>query len=251
MTPLSCRVCAAPLSSKDIDRRLAIISCRHCGSVFDLTRTSAGASVPTPALAPEPLPRAEVRERPPVPMPERFKVERRGRHLRVQWRWFRPIEHLFLLFFAVAWNTFLVGWYYIALSIGNEGAVGWLMALFPIGHVAAGVAVGYSALTGLLNTTRLTVDPTGKLDVSHIPLPWFPAPSIEANQIEQLYAQQHTQTQNGKSTERYALFAILRDHSRVKLLDRLESLDQALWLEQEIERLLDIRDRPVSGEARP
>ena len=46
----------------------------------------------------------------------------------------------------------------------------------------------------------------------------------------------------------YELRAVTRDHQGLLLLRGLHSLDQALWLEQEIELLLDIRDRPVAGE---
>jgi hypothetical protein len=42
--------------------------------------------------------------------------------------------------------------------------------------------------------------------------------------------------------------AVTREHTGVLLLERLDTLQQALWLEQELEERLDIRDRPVAGE---
>ena len=66
--------------------------------------------------------------------------------------------------------------------------------------------------------------------------------------IEQLYATRKvTQGKNG-TTETFELHGIRRDHSRFKILGGLEKLEQALWLEQEIEGLLGLRDRSVSGE---
>ena len=59
-----------------------------------------------------------------------------------------------------------------------------------------------------------------------------------------------TRGKNGTSVT-FEVMAVTRNHSAVKLLDNLSSLEQALWVEQEIETLLRIRDRAVDGEYQP
>ena len=56
-------------------------------------------------------------------------------------------------------------------------------------------------------------------------------------------------TKNG-STTTYELQAVTTMHSALVLLKGLDSLGQGLWLEQEIERRLGIRNEPVAGEYR-
>jgi hypothetical protein len=52
---------------------------------------------------------------------------------------------------------------------------------------------------------------------------------------------------NSTSTT-YEVYAILQDGARQKLLSGLHEIEQALYIEQEIERFLEIEDRPVRGE---
>lgn len=73
--------------------------------------------------------------------------------LAVQWRWFVP-QAIFAVFFALAWDAFLVFWYWMAFTKGGP----WVMFVFPLAHVAVGVAVTYGALSKLLNSTIVTVD---------------------------------------------------------------------------------------------
>ncbi|MFW5921545.1 MAG: hypothetical protein ACOCUS_06870 [Polyangiales bacterium] len=124
------------------------------------------------------------------------------------------------------------------------------MFIFPIAHVAVGVGITYGALATLLNTTTVRVT-RGELHVRHFPLPWWPAPRIPTNALEQLYVERKvTSTKNGTKV-RWNLRAVTRGHSGQKIVGGLEDMDQALYLEQEIESVLDIRDRAVAGEYRP
>ncbi len=259
MRKLSCRSCGAELDAGQLDRRLAIIICSHCGAIFDLARRGGGGlageggeQVEAPA-GPNAPPDAGARaresspERAPVAMPSRFRIERGSDRLAVRWRWFQWSD-LFLLFFAIAWDSFLIGWYSMTTVMGDApGPMKLIMMVFPLAHVAVGVGVTYRALAGLLNTTSVQVaDRT--LSVRHFPLPWWPAPKIPVDSLEQLYVSKKVKHGKNTATVTYELRAVTRDHHGRKLLGGLQSLDQALWLEQEIELLLGIRDRPVAGE---
>jgi hypothetical protein len=237
---LRCPACAAPLAPEDLDARQRLAACRHCGGLFDIARVQAAAgSVFDSGSVPA------VRGR--VPMPEYLKVQRRGNAVEVSWRWMSPL-YIFLAFFAVAWNAFLVVWYTLVLGQIPEGGV--MMApfvLFPLVHVAAGIGIAYLAVAGFLNSTHLRAEKHGRVQVSHGPLPWYPNPHLPADDLTQLYVVRHErQNKNGASIT-YKLFALDKDHRRIPLLAGLDDRDQALWLEQEVEAVLGLRDEPVEG----
>jgi len=111
------------------------------------------------------------------------------------------------------------------------------------------VAITYATLAGLLNRTTITVD-AARLTVRHGPVPWRPLPTLARGEIEQLYVTREvSRGKNGVSVS-FSVRAVTRGHSGLPLVKGLDQLDQALWLEQEFEQHLDLRDRPVAGELR-
>lgn len=245
MNALQCKACGASMDAGDLDRRLGIVTCSHCGAIYDLTRRT-GRDAVLPDVS-EALGKEEAPERAPAALPPKFTLDHKGAdRLQVRWRWFTT-KGLFLLFFAIAWNAFLVNWYAIGLSADETDM---FMFVFPLGHVAVGIGVGYAALANLLNRTVLTVT-RGTLRVRHTPLPWWPAPTIPTKSLEQLYVERAVSHSKNGTTVRWVLRAVTREHTGLKLLPGLDELSQALWLEQEIEDVLGIRDRPVAGEYQP
>ena len=251
MNALSCRACGAALNADDLDRRLAIITCRNCGSIFDLS------SRKDRETSAQPLAKGASPARAPAAMPAGYEVDGTsaagGRRFTVTWRWFKPAM-LFLIPFAIAWDGFLFVWYSIAFGTdlgqsGPEAGFDLLMVLFPIGHVAAGVVVTYLAITNIVNRTRLSVTPES-LKVRHFPLPFWPAPTVPVAEIEQLFITREVSHNKNGTSVTYELRAITRDHASLKLLKGFDDIEPLLWLEQELERVLDIRDRPVAGEFR-
>jgi len=71
---------------------------------------------------------------------------------------------IFLIGFAIAWNSFLVMWYGIAFAAWNSG--GWFSALFAIGHLGAGLWMIWKILFTLLGKVRL------RINQSEITLSW-------------------------------------------------------------------------------
>jgi serine/threonine protein kinase len=63
---------------------------------------------------------------------------------------------VFLIPFAIAWNSFLVMWYGMAISTWLSG--GWFMGLFAIGHLAVGLGLIGSILFILFGKMALRID---------------------------------------------------------------------------------------------
>lgn len=183
-----------------------------------------------------------------IPIPERFNVERTASELRVSWRWWRA-HHWFLLFFVIAWDAFLVFWYF-----GSPAAHGGLLfKIFPIAHVAVGAGLTYSVLTGAFNRTVLSAR-RGHLRVKHGPLPWRGNRDIDAADIRQLFVTEvvsrHTDSDTNRTTvtHAYDLRVVLTSNKEVTLVRKLESHAQGEYLERTFERYLGIEDRRVPGE---
>lgn len=248
MNQLSCQSCGSPLQVDGFDRRLAVVHCSHCGGLFDLTRQRTAVDAETNPVAQS---AADVQfainddvgssqaanARPVAAMPAGFTVTGDGQ-LSVRWSW-RSASTLFLLGFAVLWNLIVL------VQFGITG-----LDLFRVVFLLLGLGLLYRGIAGVINSTTIAVD-ENVLTVRHSPLPWFPAPTIDISAIEQLFVSEgHTKSKNGTRTPYYLLNAVLRDNSMRRLSTRLPDIGQALYLEQEFERVLHIRDRNVAGEVR-
>jgi serine/threonine protein kinase len=63
---------------------------------------------------------------------------------------------VFLIPFAIAWNSFLVMWYGMAISTWSSG--GWFMGLFAIGHLAVGLTLIFTILFTIFGKMSLRID---------------------------------------------------------------------------------------------
>jgi hypothetical protein len=179
-----------------------------------------------------------------APRPGNVTIDQEADALRLAYRWFSP-KYVFMAFFCVAWDGFLLFWYGIALS--QKTGMGNIMIWFPIAHVAAGIGITYSTLAGFLNRTVVRVSSTA-VTVRHGPLPWFGQKSVAASDIGQVYRQQVVTTgSRGGSSVTYRLSVATHDQRKIDLLS-CDSADTALFVEQEVERYLGIGDRRVAGE---
>jgi hypothetical protein len=89
-----------------------------------------------------------------------------------------------------------------------------------------------------------------QLSVTHGPLPWPGNLTLPRASLQQLFCEE--QVRNGKNGVSYSynVVAVLQDKSRVKLVTGLDAPEQALFIEQKLERQLGIADRSVAGEMR-
>ena len=227
---LSCPYCTHDIPAADINLDRMVAKCASCSAVFSFEDQLAGADSPRP-------------RRLDVPLPKGISVERQGYELAITRRWLSP-KYFFLIFFCLIWDGFLCFWYSMAISQRI-----WFMALFATGHAAIGLFLTYSTIAGFLNQTLIRVS-SGQLAVSHGPLPWWGNKRLESSGIAQVYCKEHISRGKNSTTTTYEVHASTHAGKHEKLVDSLDSSDQALYLEQEIERFLSIKDVPVVGEVR-
>jgi hypothetical protein len=119
--------------------------------------------------------------------------------------------------------------------------------LFPLLHVAVGIGLTYYVIAGYLNKTYVRVD-ISNIVIKHAPLPFFGNKTLNSSGIKQLYTKEKVSHSRHGSSVSYEVHVITHDRKNVKLLSGLESSEQALFIEQKIERFLKIEDKAVKGE---
>jgi hypothetical protein len=174
-------------------------------------------------------------------LPDKLELRNEGSGIEIIRKWF-GWKTLFLTVFAVFWDGFLLVWYSFTLPMGLT-----LFTLFPLIHVAAGVGITYTALTGWINRTRIRVD-QGRISVRHGPLPWLGNKDLDGSTLKQLYSKEKVSRGRNSTSITYEVHAITNTGKNVKLVSGLESSEQALYIEQEIERYFGIEDAPVRGQ---
>ena len=140
-----------------------------------------------------------------------------GELLHLKIRWFTPM--LFgIIFFCIAWDSFLVFWYSIALTQPNTP---WIMIVFPICHVAVGVGLTYSTIASLFNSTHIIAD-QHVLSIKHGPVPWWANKELNVKDIRKLMIRKsHNTYQNHNSQISFKVVADVNGEE-TPLLNRLE-----------------------------
>jgi predicted Zn finger-like uncharacterized protein len=224
MMRLRCPECDAEIDADDVNLEQMAAKCRRCHAVFRIDGLVGGRAV-------KPLD---------TPMPDGMTLEHTAAGLRITRRWF-TWGTLFITAFAVFWNGFLV------VTLGSAFVSGFYpIAAFASIHILIGLGLIYWALAGFLNRTTVDVEPI-ELRVRHGPVP-FPGKRLEAGAVRQLYAKEHISRRRNSSSVTYELHAVTDAGRHAKLVSGLTSSEQALFLEQEIERYLRLEDRPIRGE---
>ncbi len=227
---ISCPDCNAPIDGTQININSSLAKCKECGSVFQIRDDAF-------FLSDRP-------HRPEMIMPPGTDVLELPSSLdiRIDWLKSHPAGALgFLTFFAALWNGILLVIAFGMISAGNFGALSFLAI-----HGAVGLGLAYYLSRIYLNYTDIIVtDDEIEIQEQPIPNPFTPPKSIDRDQIDQLYVTKYvSSTTNGIPSYAYALYAILKNGKKLQLIKGMNKETQ-LYLEQKIERFLDIKDRLV------
>jgi hypothetical protein len=221
---VTCPNCAADIPAADVELTTRLAKCRGCDEVFPL---------PASVTDPDALP----------PVPPGVKVTDDGLSRRLSFRWFGP-GTVFGGLFAIAWDTFLVFWYWNAAF---KGPINWFATLFPVGHVAVGVYLKYRVLCELVNRTVIEVGDV--LRVWHGPFPWPGGVELPAVEVLAVFCVPVASRGKKAVTVSYTVKAATEEGSEVTLLTGLDTLPRAKFFELTIERWLGLPPTPVPGEA--
>jgi hypothetical protein len=221
MTDVRCEGCQSVIESSSIDWERDLASCTRCGRLTDLRRARARAPK-TPEATDAP------RARPTLQLPVGMSMTE-GRELVIRRRWLRRKHWFLLVMFAGAAV-------YVAYLWATLGASAWLV----VGTLFV-VSSNLNLAAMFLNATSVTAGTDG-VTVRHGPLPSLFArnASLKTSDIAQLYA--------AKFGALFAVEAKLKSGAVARLVAPLVAPEQALFIEQRLERALGLKDAPVEGE---
>ena len=234
MKSFNCSACGAALEDNAMDRRLGIVCCSHCDAIYDLaSRASQLSDEEINSLK-------ETFNRVAVPLPEKLTIEESPEALKVSWRWGGS-----LLYFI-----FLGG-----LSLGILSVSGIpFVTTFDLDLIVFALLPTWGALISvyglaqvLFTSTRVVVDKESLL-VQHGPITFKASYTFARAEIEQLYIKERIEKGRFRF---YGVHALLTTGDHVELISTLETVEQALWIEQRLEGRLGIRGAAVEGEFRP
>ena len=183
-----------------------------------------------------------------IGIPDKIQIDKSFQHLHIERKWF-GFKFIFLTLFVVVWDAFLVNWYARAFSFSFQEVGDLMFVLFPLLHVAVGIGLTYYVFAGYLNKTVIEVD-FHSITIKHTPVPFWGNKKVSSKTIRQLYCKRDDFPNNRNSYRAFAVHAITSERRNIKLLSGLDTSEQALFIEQEIEKFLNIEDKPVKGEIR-
>lgn len=150
--------------------------------------------------------------------PGRFRATR---------RWWTPAV-LFMTLFALFWDGFLVLWYSIAFGFTGMGAlsgIGICFVLFPLGHVAVGVAITWWVIATWFNRTVVDVR-DGRVTSSVGPIPW-PFGRTHAVVLD---AVDRFRVEAKGARRGYGVVAEMKDGEALRVVAHLRNEGQAGWV---------------------
>lgn len=223
---VTCPECNEIVPAENINIKALVAKCNDCDNVFDWRQS-------------------QIDRAPKVPrnfeMPEKFEVYNRGGELFIAFRWFNS-SFIALTIFCIIWDGFMAFWFSIAFFTGE-----YEMALFGSLHGMVGVGLTYYTIAGYINKTYIGLN-YNILKIKHAPLPFWGNREIPVEELSQLYVKRHEQQGKNKTTVTYQLHATLKSGEEKTLVTGFDEPEKALYLEQEIEKFLRIKDEPVAGE---
>lgn len=232
---LSCPECRSAIAPGEININMLLAKCSNCGVVFSF-EDRAAAALPAGANVQD---RQYAKDRGDIPMPPGIEAQALLSELNLQISW-RNRAQGFLTLFTVIWNLFVIPFAIFAILSGELQIL-----LFLSLHLSVGVGLLYVLIANLVNKT--TIQATNqKLIVEHapLPIPFRGGREVNARDIRQLYVEKYVaSTTNGRPNLRYALAARLHTGQRLELIKGLKNPEEGLYIEQQIERFLDIENQ--------
>jgi hypothetical protein len=229
---LSCPKCNHFISGSDINIEKTIARCGNCNHVFGFSHDSHTGLLRSELLLPEGVETLKLKSELDIRLDWNKTTSKGGKG--------------FMTLFTLVWNLILLP---IVLTIVLTG--NWGILLFLSLHLAVGLSFLWYTAAIYLNKTSISIS-NRRLKVRSLPirLPTSRVKEMDVRDIDQLYVSKYTaSTTNGVPNYAYALYAIMKDGSKVSLLRGMNKETQR-YIEQEIEGHLHIKNKFVDEEDR-
>ena len=171
-------------------------------------------------------------------LPDRIEVLDYGSHIEITRRWLGwhvPI----LTVLTVLWFVALFGdksW-----LTSSDAFIQFASAMVSLAFGAVGIAVSYFILASFFNRTIISVS-RELVSVRHGPLPWIGRQGIKVSNIKRLGVQTGPDDAERHAHRYYTVNIMTSDNRNIRILSGLNSREQALYIEQQIEKYLRVKE---------
>ncbi len=175
-----------------------------------------------------------------IKLPDNIKLFNRGSYIEIVRRWF-GFGIIGMTIFAILVNNFLINNFSRLVDTSDPFSIGFVIIIGTIG-----VYITYHSVAGWFNKTHIFVS-HGKMAIRHTPIPWLGNKELVSTNVRRLYVKEKIRRSSGgngpsSTTVTYEAHCDTYDGKDTKLLAGLPDRQQALYIEQEIEKYLDIED---------
>lgn len=178
-----------------------------------------------------------------VELPKRMELINHGTHIEIVRKWLNSVYILCTIFAIIWWFGFSTFFSYSTQSPLDV----WLGDTDNLSFYVPGTVLTFLSIVGWLNRTHIMVSPR-LISIRHRPIPiWWRNVDIDASNLKQLYSKKTMFYFRGRPFPYYWVYAITNDGGDKPILGRLESKEQALYIEQQIEKYFGMKDVPVKG----
>jgi hypothetical protein len=140
-----------------------------------------------------------------------------------------------LAIFAIAWDSFLIFWYSMAMKSPNTP---WIMIVFPIGHLAVGFGITYYVIASLFNKTDICIT-SSYIESKTAPIPWIGNKKIPVQEITGIIVRERS---GNRGSITYSVMYVDRNRREKKFISWLSAKDQADYISNNITDILGIKD---------
>jgi len=231
---VKCAECHTDIPAKDVNITDSLAKCDDCNNIFRFDKE----------IFPE-----WKRGKPEMFIPEGMEVLKLPSELDIQFDWYNAQSKKgmgFKTFFTFMWNIMLLPFVIGALSSGQ-----YEMLLFSSIHILVGLGFIANLVSTFINKTNISVTKRF-IEIKQKPIPSFLKKNIKipTSEVSQLYVTRYvSSTTNGVPNHAHALYAITKNGQKHTLIKGMNKETQ-LYLEQEIELFLDIKDKEIKGEVK-
>ena len=226
---LPCRFCETPIPATAINQLAMVAHCPACDSLYSIS----DADLKAPDAQSSPALR--------IAVPVNVQLEQRGKDLHISYRmWGAAVRNTVIQ--AIFWDIVAIGWILVALSEDNI-----VMSLWSAAFVFLALSLTYRALVNSLNHTSLIINPQEIL-VRQGPVPvWGGTLRLDRRGVEQVWCTQRlAYLVNKTPIYVFPIMLRLKGGRELSLIGNVPDLQQALYLEQQIEKAWAIADEPVT-----
>lgn len=177
-------------------------------------------------------------------LPDGMQMQQRNDELTLSYSWLGT-KH----FFAVLHLLIFCGFYWFSMRSNPVDLESLWQNKLQLCVLLLIIGTAYFAALGFVNKTRLQVT-HNRLKISHGPLPCLLSKTAQSSDFAQLYVKKdvHQSRSNNSIDVSYRLQVISKQGKTLTLIKGIQTSEDALYVEQEIESFLGIKNQPVQGE---